>query len=474
MPVRRRALPPRRDREESYWQVHRDNPGYQLFLMGVMMHSYTYDQALDHIGFGRFQRRLLWYCGFGWAADGMEVLLVSFALPSMAAEWSLSSGQQGLLATAIFIGMFLGGTIWGRLADRVGRKIGFMATIGIDSLFGLLSAFAPSFSWFLVLRMLTGFGVGGTLPVDYGMFSEYLPTEKRGRWLVILESFWALGTITAAGLAWLVIPRFGWRVLFVLSAVPGIFMLLMRRTVPESPRFKLAGGRTEEARKILAEVARVNGTQLPEGKLEGIASPRPSRAKDLFAPHLRRTTLLLWFIWFAISVGYYGAFTWLPSWFRAKGFPLPSVYPYIFLTSIAQLPGYFSAALLVDRLGRKKTLGLYLAASGMCVWIFARSATPAAILVSTVFLCFFALGAWGALYAYTPEAYPTTIRATGIGTASSMTRLAGIVAPLVGSLASGTVFSLPLAVFALAYLLGSIAAFILPHETMSRKLEDTV
>jgi len=149
----------------------------------------SFDDAIQRVGYGRFQRKLMILCGLGWAADAMEVLLISFALPVIAAEWDLTPVQTGLLGTAIFLGMLAGALVWGRLSDLYGRKIGFMSTVAIDSVFGLLSAFAPSFAALVVLRTLTGFGVGGTLPVDYSIFAEYLPSEKRGRYLVLIESF---------------------------------------------------------------------------------------------------------------------------------------------------------------------------------------------------------------------------------------------------------------------------------------------
>ncbi len=442
------------------------------------MRLVSYDRALEQVGYGRFQRRLLWICGLGWAADAMEVMLISFALPAMGAEWSLGAPEKGLLATAIFVGMFAGALFWGRLADRLGRKGAFVATIAVDSVFGLASAFAPSFPAFLLLRALTGFGVGGTLPVDYGMFAEYVGAKDRGRRLVLLESFWALGTVAAAGLAWLLVPRLGWRSLFAVSAAPGLLLFLVRGSVPESPRFLLAAGKRAEALAVLAKVAAVNGRRLEGVELEAPVGA-PGRAIDLFAPRFRRTTVLLWLIWFAISVGYYGAFTWLPSWLRSKGLPLPAVYPYAFFMALAQLPGYFSAAFLVERWGRRTTLGVYLAFSGLGALAFAFAASPLAVAAAAAVLSFFALGAWGALYAYTPEAYPTPIRTTGIGAASGMTRIAGIVAPSIGALAAGgaggnAALIGPLAIFACAYLTGGIGAFLLPRETRNEDLEDAV
>lgn len=137
-----------------------------------------------------------------------------------------------MLATAIFLGMLGGAWFWGTISDYIGRKLGFQLTVLIDSVFGFLSALSPSYAWLVVFRTLTGFGVGGTLPVDCSIFAEYLPRNKRGRYLVYLESFWALGTIVAAGLAWLVVPPFGWRVLLALSALPGLVIYFIRRYVP--------------------------------------------------------------------------------------------------------------------------------------------------------------------------------------------------------------------------------------------------
>jgi putative MFS transporter len=441
------------------------------------MRALSYEEALAGVGYGRFQRKLLLVCGLGWAADAMEVLLVSFAMPSMAAEWSLSRAQTGFLATAIFIGMLAGALVWGRLADKVGRKLCFVLTIAVYSLFGALSALSPSFGWFIALRLLTGFGVGGALPVDYGMFSEYLPPENRGRRLVYLEAFWALGSVLAALIAWLVAPRFGWRWMFAFSALPGFILLAARRRVPESPRFLFSRGRGAEARVVLERVAAENGTRLPEGELVSIPTGGAPRAVDLLAPRLRRTTLFLWLVWFMISIGYYGAFTWLPSWFRAKGFALPSVYLNSLILALAQIPGYFSAAWLIERWGRRWTLGAYLVASGAFAWLFALADTPTTVMATAVLLSFFALGAWGALYAYTPEAYPTSIRATGIGAASGWTRIAGAIAPTIGALAAasgGASIALPLAVFAIAYALAGIGALCLPRESRNVELEDSV
>jgi len=435
----------------------------------------SFEDAIEEIGFGRFQTKLMIICGLGWAADAMEVLLISFVLPAAGKEWGLTPAQMGFLGTAIFIGMLLGAVTWGRLSDLIGRKIGFISTVAIDSVFGLLSAFSPTFGWLVVLRALTGFGVGGTLPVDYSIFAEYLPSQKRGRYLVLLEAFWALGAIFAAGLAWLIVPNLGWRWLLAVSALPGLIIFFIRRNIPESPRYLLVNGKPEEARRVLDLVAKENGRTLPDLPLQPVPQS-PSRTSDLLKPGLARTTILLWVMWFAISLGYYGTFTWLPNFFKASGMALLPVYQNSFILALAQLPGYFSAAYLVEKWGRRRTLAFYLIASGVFTYLFAAANSLSALVWMGIWMSFFTLGAWGALYAYTPEAYPTRLRGTGIGAASGWTRIAGAIAPTLGAALMGPSVSLalPLTIFAIAFVIAGGAALGLNNETAAQPLADTI
>lgn len=432
-----------------------------------------FSEAIEQIGYGKFQKRLMWICGLGWAADAMEVLLIAFAVPAIGEEWGLSAVQKGFLSTAIFIGMLLGSIIWGRFSDVMGRKIGFIATVGVDSGFGFLSALAPTFPWLVILRSLTGFGVGGTLPVGYSIFSEYLPVEKRGQRLVILESFWALGVIVAAGLAWLIVPSLGWRWLLAISAIPGLIIFVIRRNVPESPRYLLSKGKTDEAMEVLRQVAEVNGVEINFNALKPLEK-QTTKIRDILRPHYRKTTLLLWGVWFFISLGYYGVFTWLPNYFKSTGMETLPVYQNTFILALAQIPGYFTAAYLVEKVGRRMTLGLYLLGSGVFTYLFAAANSSSFLVFMGIWMSFFALGAWGALYAFTPEIYPTPLRGTGMGSASAMTRFAGILAPTIGGLLGGESFFVPLLVFSGAYILASASSFLLPVEMKGQELMDVV
>lgn len=182
----------------------------------------TIDDVIEQIGVGRFQWRLLLVNGLTWAADAMEVLLVGFILPSLIGAWRISATEAGYVGTATFAGMFVGAWFWGLLGDRLGRRRVFLWTVLQTAVFGTLAALSPNLWTLIVLRFLTGTAMGGTLPVDYAIMAEYLPTKDRGRFLVYLESFWALGTIMVALLAWVFIPRDpvnGWRYVVGFGAV---------------------------------------------------------------------------------------------------------------------------------------------------------------------------------------------------------------------------------------------------------------
>jgi putative MFS transporter len=434
----------------------------------------TVQEAVDRIGFGRFQKRLLRVCGVTWAADGAEVLLLGFALPSVIEDFGISPTQAGLIASATFAGMLVGAWFWGTISDYIGRRLGFQLTVLIFAVFGLLSAFAPGWEWLAVLRFLTGFGLGGALPLDFSLYAEYLPRENRGRNLVLLESFWAVGTIMAAGLAWLIVPSFGWRPLLATSALATVLVLWIRRSIPESPRYLAISGRIDEAKEILARIATANGRPAPEGALTVGQRQAGSPVASLWAPRLRRVTVMLWITWFCISLAYYGIFTWLPAVFVERGLPPLQTYQNTFILALAQLPGFFSAAYLVERWGRRNTLALYLLASGVATFLFAIVTGFGGLLASAILMSFFSLGAWGSLYAWTPELYPTEIRTTGMGWASGMARVAGVISPTLGGILFALALLNALSLWAAAFAIGGLAVFLLGVETKRQALPDTV
>lgn len=429
-------------------------------------------EALDDLGFGRFQRRLLVICGLAWAADAAEVLLIGFALPEVIDEFGLTAGQASWIVTATFVGMLVGAWLSGPIGDRMGRRTAFQTAVVVSSVFGGLTALSPDGWWLGGLRAVTGLGLGAALPLNFSLFAEFLPRRNRGRNLVLMESFWALGTIGAAGLAWLLVPTVGWRALLASTALTVVIVYWIRRHVPESPRYLATAGRSKEVEAVLRRVAEVNERPRPAWSIRTEPPSATAPVAALWTPRFRRITTMLWASWLCIALGYYGLFTWLPTIFVELGFDFLATYQYTFILALAQLPGYFSAAWLIERWGRRVTLAVYLVASAMCTYAFTVAGTTVGIVSAASLMSFFSLGAWGALYAYTPELYPTDMRATGVGWASGMTRIAGAIAPLIGGFLLPVSLFAALSTYAIAFAVGGIVVATLGAETRDLPLVD--
>ncbi len=443
---------------------------------------------LDNLPLGRFHKRLLILSGFGWLFDSMDVLLVGSIVAAVAASWHLTSGQVGEIISANLLGLFFGALLAGPLSDKLGRRGVYQITLLVYSIFTGLSALAFNQLSLMIIRFLAGLGLGGELPVASTLISEFAPAKKRGLMMVLLESFWGYGAVLAALIGYLVIPRFGWQVAFLIGALPALYVFVLRRALPESPRFLLGQGREAEAVAIIDRVVKESGQSESEASAapEEQVAPNPFQPerkiglKDLFGPLYRRRTIMLWLLWFAMVFSYYGIFTWLPSLLRGKGFSLEEAFLLNLLISLAQIPGYFTAAFLVERWGRKPTLVVFLVCCAVVAFFFGSTGLSGTVTVAPILFwggltAFFNLGAWGIVYTYTPEQYPTAARGTGSGFATAFGRFGGVLAPLVvGSLLdlTGQSTFVVFIIFATLLLIGAASVFILGEETRGKTLEE--
>ncbi|XWS19200.1 hypothetical protein CRYUN_Cryun32bG0110700 [Craigia yunnanensis] len=228
--------------------------------------TFTVDEALLAMGFGKFQILVLAYAGMGWVSEAMEMMLLSFIGPAVQSLWGLSSHAESLITSVVFVGMLVGAYSWGVVSDKQGRRKGFLITAVVTAGAGFLSALAPNYISLIILRCLVGLGLGGG-PVLCSWFLEFIPAPSRGTWMVVFQAFWTVGTIFEASLAWFVMPRLGWRWLLALSSLPSSFLLLFYGLTPESPRFLCLKGRKAEALGVLEKIARLNGAKVPSGIL---------------------------------------------------------------------------------------------------------------------------------------------------------------------------------------------------------------
>ncbi|WP_373800222.1 MFS transporter [Delftia acidovorans] len=430
------------------------------------------EKGIQTAGVGKFQYRLFVIFGLVWLADAMQVLSIGFSAPSIAKTFGKTVPEALQTGTFFFIGMLIGAFVFGRLADRIGRRPVLMMAVVIDAFAGVASAFAPEFAWLLVLRFITGIGVGGTLPVDYTMMAEFLPSDRRGRWLVLLESFWAVGTIFLAILA-LVAVSWGddaWRVIFFVTGLPALIGVVLRFYIPESPMFLNRNGKSEEARKVLQRVAKVNGTNAEIPALQPEKQERKS-ILALFNGDLRRRSLSLFLAWALISIAYYGVFVYLPVKLSSEGFAFMRGQVFLVVLALVQLPGFALSAYGVERWGRKPTLIGFLLLSAVGCMFYSLGSSPFVVIGSTLLMSFSLLGTWGALYAFTPEVYPTDLRASGMGMAGAVARFGGLFAPAIIAPIMATHFTLALAVLSAMLVGGALSIWAVDVESRNRALD---
>ncbi len=394
--------------------------------------------------------KLLLIAGTGWLFDAMDVGLLSFILAALKQDWGLSPSQLGWIGSVNSIGMAIGAFIFGIYADKKGRKSAFLFTLLMFSIASGLSAFAWGLGSLLILRFFIGMGLGGELPVASTLVSESVAPEIRGRIVVLLESFWAVGWILAALIAYFLIPlpAVGWRGAMIICAIPAFYALYLRFNLDDSPTY-----------------INLNTDARKESVLTKIQS--------LLSRDFCRQTVMLWVVWFCVVFSYYGMFLWLPNVMMMKGFNMVKSFEYILIMTFAQLPGYFTVAWLIERVGRKWVLVTYLLGTLLSAYLFGVAESANQLLLYGALLSFFNLGAWGAMYAYTPEQYATNIRATGAGMAASVGRIGGILGPLmVGLLVANAVsVNVIFGLFSLSLAVAIVAILLLGKETKQTDLQ---
>ncbi|KAG6740145.1 hypothetical protein POTOM_057783 [Populus tomentosa] len=500
---------------------------------------YTVDEALASVGFGKFQRPVLVYAGLAFFADAMEVMILSFVGPAVKSQWDLSSSQESLLSIAVFGGMLIGSFFWGLVSDLHGRRqaiisplipcINYMLCLANNLHFpfglsrkgflgatlltcgaGMLSAFSPNYASLVILRCLVGSGLGGA-SVFSSWFLEFVPASHRGKRMLLLSWFWAFGSIFEALLAWMVMPRLGWRWLLAVSCLPAFALLLFYSHVPESPRYLCMKGRINDAYNILEKIALLNQSELPPGELvpdSTIGLDEESATSEytpllsttekmdldfrsgfqsflmLFSSKLIRTTLLLWELLFGNVFSYYGIIlltSELSSGQSRCGSNLlksenpDSLYINVFISNLAELPGILLSATIVDRIGRKLTVAVTFVLAGIFLlplvyhqsatltmsFLFgARMSTKAAYSVATI---------------YGQELYPTSVRATGAGAANAAGKVGGMICPLVAVvLVTSCQITEAIILFEVLMAVSAVCVMLIPVDTKGQKLCDSI
>ncbi|KAL2842620.1 major facilitator superfamily domain-containing protein [Aspergillus pseudodeflectus] len=485
----------------------------------VSGHDSVYDRkakiinrAIQDIGMGRYQWGLFVLCGFGWIADNLWLQGVALTLTPLSMEFGVTESESRFATCALFVGLIVGATFWGIASDIIGRRPAFNCTLFLCGAFGLAAGGGPNWVGTCALYACLGLGVGGNLPVDAAVFLECLPPDSADL-LSGLATWWSVGTLISSMLAWAFIPNFscedsatctradnwGWRYL-VLSLGAVTFTMWICRffffTYFESPKFLVSRGRDDEAVAAVQGIARKNRTTTwltveVLNEVGGLPAEDVAHAKEtsafsavrrslqrfslqqirpLFATKkLGLSTVLIWFCWTCIGMGYTLFNAFLPQYLGANSSTYETYRNYA-ITAVCGIPGPILAWYLVGvpYIGRKGTMAISTAITAILLFCFTASKDPNVQLVCSALESFFQMMMYGVLYAYTPEVFPAPNRGTASGVASCLNRIAGLMAPIIGIYASSNALA-PIYASGGLLLAAFVAMVFLPIETRGKQ-----
>lgn len=418
----------------------------------------------EETGVTRKERwKVMWASIIGYAMDGLDVLILSFAMAAIVSEFGLTLGEGGLIATYTLIGTVLGGYLFGIFADYYGRVHTFSLTIIIFSIFTGACAFADNVTHLNILRFLAGLGLGGEYGIGMTLVSETWPAAKRARATAGVAMGWQAGAVLAAILAAVVLLDYGWRGLFLVGVVPALLAAWARHGIKEPPMWV----KRKEMKKALA-ARKANGEALTAEEEEQLAEAKKFPLAHLFAgPSKTVTTLSLTVMTSVQNFGYYGIMVWLPMiLLKEHGLTTKSMSGWMIVTVIGMIAGIYVFGYLCDRLGRKVPYLIFYVCAAAMVYIYVNLGTPIALLFGGAFLGFFCNGMMAGYGTLLSENYTTDARSTAQNFIFNTGRAVGGFAPaIIGALAQSHGFSAAFALLSCVYIAATVNVLLFIKDT---------
>ena len=428
----------------------------------------------DHAKLGRFHFILVILSGLCWALVAYGVTIIGFLLPSLRADWGTSSSLLGIIAGAGLVGMFIGSTIGGTLADRLGRRRVLTWALVFSGGFFLLSALSWNYASLLVLRLFTGMGLGAVIPIVSTLVTEYSPSRVRGTLSIVINACWGLGGTLAALVGYSIVLDHGWRVAMYMGGFAFFLAVLVRFLLPESTRFLISRGRVAEAQKQFSAIhLDLVQTNPSEESAPFPTSSGASASGGIWSSAFARITFSLWFLWAGLNFLYQGVLVWLPTMLASTHITEGRSFLLTLLISIGQIPGSLIVAFLVDRTHRRGLLLISLVLLTAATFLLGLSQNDTWILVTGFLLMIFNGMAWGMAFSVSSELYPTRIRGAATGWATGVGRLGGAAAPMLVGLVleKGGNLTIVFALLALAPFLAAVIISTLKMDTTGKALE---
>jgi putative MFS transporter len=411
--------------------------------------------------------------------DAFDALAIATVLPALVPLWKLTPPQVGLLISAGFLGQLIGALFFGWIGERFGRLHAMVWSIATFAVMSFVCALAWDYTSLLVFRTIQGIGLGGEVPVAAVYISELSKAGNRGRFVLLYELVFPVGLVAASLLGLWIVPNLGWQWMFYIGAVPAILALFLRLLLPESPRWLAVQGRQAEAEAALSLIERETqkSTGQPLPPVQPVVATRDQRASlsDLFGAVYLRRTLVVWVIWFAAYFVNYGLVIWLPTIFRTVyQLPLEVSLRYGLITQAIGMLGALVCALSIDYVGRRIWFAIAFAGGCASLGMLAATGSPTSgqVLMYMTVAYFFISTINIGVYLYTPELYPTRVRAVGVGTATAWLRFASMIGPtVVGVMIAGGLQSVFMT-FAVVAGVAAIVTAAFAVETKGRVLEE--
>jgi MFS family permease len=391
----------------------------------------------------------------GYALDAFDLIILTLSLTAIGATFHVSTGATGLLTTATLTASALGGVLAGVLCDRIGRARTLMLTVAVYSFFTLLSGLAPSYDTLLLIRIFQGIGFGGEWAVGAILVAELVRPESRGRAIGVIQSAWAVGwalAVIAYTIMFSLLPEEqAWRWLMVLGALPAVLIFYVRRHVEDPEVF-----RESRERERRADGAAPTGEHTGELPL-----------KRIFRRDLARTTIAASVLATGIQGGYYAMFTWIPTYLKTeRDLSVVGTSGYLAVVIAGSFLGYLCAGFVHDRLGRKRTFGLFAALAGasLVLYFLVPRGSNTTLLFVGFPLGFFASGCFSGFGSYLAELFPTQARGTGGGFCYNVGRGIGALFPgIIGFLAAAIGLGGAVAFGVVGYVIAICALAVLPE-----------
>ncbi len=434
---------------------------------------------MERVPFSRWHMNARLVMGSATFFDAFNALSLAFALPSLIRLWHISPKQSGFLISASYLGQLAGALVFSALAEKVGRIRGTTAAIAIMSIMSFGCALAGNFAALLACRLVQGVGVGGEMPVAATYINELSRARGRGRFFLLYEMIFPLGLLATGQIGAWIVPEFGWKFIFLLGGIPGLLITFLVARLPESPRWLISRGRIQEAETIVEQIEASTSRRVTLVR----ASPAASGASltqrghwsELLSGVYRWRTLVVWALWASAFFVANGLNNWMPSFYNTiYQLSLRQSLRAASMTNVAQVAVLLVCAFSIDRIGRRNwTVAAFLFGGGTLALLGLIGSQKVLSVMILATLGYGIIGSINAvLYLYTPEIYPTRIRAIGTGLATSWLRIASAAGPaLVGFMVDTKGIHSVFIMFAVVSVAGAVAATFMV-ETSGKRLEE--